>query len=299
MPKSRHAHPSRTFINSNWNTNSDHGPFSSPGSLKSVFQRAMAFCNKRDNRFYAQVLSSQCNSSFHNTDKWSPSTAGSYFMDSTSASGGQYSNKTHQFGGSKCGVLNKECKQVCWCHIKPDPAYQVCSIVLKNDKCSSDSMDVKTAPWSRDKNYTSDIRKVFKPTVPLNTTTLVTNSNELALSNRFEALAKNSDVESDTQAALSVPNDSVHSLDLQRSVCSDDRNLTSKESNNDATLVVPKNFKARKSDTDNTCLKIHENITSDKDIRPFKMHISPFMTKEKARSNTRRTIMDLSWCFSE
>ena len=95
------------------NTNCEHAPFSSPGSLKSVFQRAMAFCNKRDNRSYAQVLSSQCDSPFHNTDKWSSSTAGSCYMDSTSASGGQYSNKTHQFGGSKHGVLYKECKQLC------------------------------------------------------------------------------------------------------------------------------------------------------------------------------------------
>ena len=159
MPKSRHAHPSRTFINSNWNTNYDHGPFSSPGSLKSVFKGPRLFVNKRDNRSYAQVLSSQCDRPFHNTDKWSPSTAGSYFMDSTSASGGQYSNKTHQFGSSKRGVLNKECKQACWCHIKLDPACQVCSIVLKNDNCTSDSTDVKTVPWSRDKTHTSDIRK--------------------------------------------------------------------------------------------------------------------------------------------
>ena len=42
MPKSRHAHRSRIFVNSNWNLNLDHGPFSSPGNMKSVFQRAMA-----------------------------------------------------------------------------------------------------------------------------------------------------------------------------------------------------------------------------------------------------------------
>ena len=59
------------------------------------------------------------------------------------------------------GVLNKECKQACWCHIKPGPACQVCSIVLNNDNCTSDSTDVKTAPWSRDKTHTLDIRKVF------------------------------------------------------------------------------------------------------------------------------------------
>ena len=103
----------------------------------------MAFCNKRDNRSYAQALSSPCDSPFHNTDKWSPSTASSHYMDSTAASGGQYPNKTHQFGGSKRGVLYKEGKQVCWCHIKPDPACQVCAIVLKNGQGSSDSMDLK------------------------------------------------------------------------------------------------------------------------------------------------------------
>ena len=176
--------------------------------------------------------------------------------------------KKHQFGGSKRGVLYKECKQVCWCHIKPDPACQVCTIVLKNGQCSSDSMDVKTAPCPRDKIHTSDIRKLLKPNVTSNTTRLVTNSNELALSNRCKALATNSDVESDTQISLSVPSDSVHSLHLQRSVCSDDRNFTIKEPNIDATLVVPKNSKARKSDTVNTCLKIHEKVTSDNDIRP-------------------------------
>ena len=192
---------------------------------------------------------------------------GSYYMDSTSASGGQYSNKTHQFGGSKHGVLHKECKQVSWCHIKLDLACQVCTIVPKNGQCSSDSMDVKTAPCSRDKIHTSDIRKLLKPTVPSNSTRLVTNSNEVALSNRLEALATNSDVESDTQTPLSMPSDSVHSLHLQRSVCSDDRNLTIKEPNIDATLVVPKNSKARKSDTVNTCLEIHEKVTSDSDIR--------------------------------
>ena len=268
MLKSRHAHHSRIFINSNWNTDSEHAPFSSPGSLKSVFQRAMAFGNKRDNRSYAQVLSSQCDSPFHKIDKWSSSIAGSCYMDSTSASGGQYSNKTHQFGGSKRGVLYKECKQLCWCHIKLDPACQVCTIVLKNGQGSADSMDVQTAPCTRDKIHTSDIRKPPQPNVTSSTTRLVTNFNELALSNRFEALATNSDVQSDTQMSLSVPSDSVHSLHLQRSVCSDDKNFTIKEPNTDATLVVPKNSKARKTDTVNTCLKIHEKVTTDNDIRP-------------------------------
>ena len=129
-------------------------------------------------------------------------------------------------------------------------------------------MDVQTAPCPRDKIHTSDIRKLLKPNVTSSTTRLVTNSNELALSNRFEALATNSDVESDTQISFSVPSDSVHSLHLQRSVCSDDRNFTIKEPNIDATLLVPKNSKARKSDTVNTCLKIHEKVTTDNDIRP-------------------------------
>ena len=64
MPRSRHAHHSRFFVNSNWNPDLDHGPFSSPGNMKSVFQRAMAFCNKRDGRSYAQALSSKCDSMY-------------------------------------------------------------------------------------------------------------------------------------------------------------------------------------------------------------------------------------------
>ena len=126
----------------------------------------------------------------------------------------------------------------------------------------------KSAPSSRDKVYTSNISKLLKPNVTSSTTRLVTNSNELALSNKFEALATNSDVESDTETPLSVFSDSVHSLHLQRSVCSDDRNFTIKEPNIDATLVVPKNSKANKSDTVNTSLKTHEKDTSNNDIRP-------------------------------
>ena len=36
-------HPSRTFVNSNFTRNPDHGLFSSPYNLKSAFQRVMAF----------------------------------------------------------------------------------------------------------------------------------------------------------------------------------------------------------------------------------------------------------------
>ena len=31
------------------------------------------------------------------------------------------------------------------------------------------------------------------------------------------------------------------------------------------------------------------------DVPPFSLHISPFLTREKPGSDTRRTIIDLSW----
>ena len=208
----------------------------------------------------------KCDSPLHKSDKWSASTGSSYFMDSTSGVGGQYSNKTHEFGGSKRGVLYKECKQVCWCHIKPDPVCKVCSTVAKNYDCISDRMDAQTAPFSRDKTHTSDIRKVVKPTVSSNTTRLLTNLNELALSSRFEVLATNSDVELDIGASLAVLNDSVHSQDLQRSACSADRSFIIKKSNNDTTLAVDRIFNEKKSVNANTAIQIHKNLTSDNEM---------------------------------
>ena len=74
MPRSRHAHTSRTFVHSNLTRNLDDGAFSSPYSLKSAFQRTMTFCNKRDQRSYAQVLSSPCDSLLHKSERWLGST---------------------------------------------------------------------------------------------------------------------------------------------------------------------------------------------------------------------------------
>ena len=39
----------------------------------------------------------------------------------------------------------------------------------------------------------------------------------------------------------------------------------------------------------------HNAMLGPFDILPFNLHISPFMTREKAGSNTTRTIIDLSW----
>ena len=39
----------------------------------------------------------------------------------------------------------------------------------------------------------------------------------------------------------------------------------------------------------------HEAMLGSFDVPPFKLHVSPFMTREKVGSNTRRTIIDLSW----
>ena len=94
MPRSRHAHPSITFVNSNVTKEFVHGPFSSPYILESAFQKAMAFCNKRDQRSYVQVLSSQCDSPLHKADKWSGGAENNYLVNSTSFVGGQNSVNT-------------------------------------------------------------------------------------------------------------------------------------------------------------------------------------------------------------
>ena len=39
----------------------------------------------------------------------------------------------------------------------------------------------------------------------------------------------------------------------------------------------------------------HDAMLGPFDVPPFKLHVSPFMTREKVGSKTRRTIIDLSW----
>ena len=144
MPRSRHAHPSRTLVNSNWGKHPDPSPFSSPGSLNLAFRRAIAFCNRQDQRLYAQVLSSHCDSPFHKSGKWSGSTENSYLVNSSSSVCGQYSKKTQHFGGSKAAVLYKNCKQVCLSDVKPDPACSADRILSQDYGCNQDNGKVKT-----------------------------------------------------------------------------------------------------------------------------------------------------------
>ena len=116
----------------------------------------------------------------------------------------------------------------------------------------------------------------------------------MALSNRFQALATNSDVESDTESPSVVSSDSVHSLHLQKSVCSDNRKFTIKEPNIEATLVVPKNSKANNSDTVNMPLKTHEKDTSNNDIRPVNPVMGNLDAMDSVTQVTQTDAVDLA-----
>ena len=187
MPRLRHAHPSRTFVNSNWGKLPDPGPFSSPGSLKLAFRRAIAFCSRQDQRLYAQVLSSHCDSPFHKSGKWSGSTENSYLVNSTSSVCGQYSKKTQQ---SKAAVLYKNCKQVCLSDVKLDSACSADRIVSQDYRCNQDNGKAETLSHVGDTVDSSHNRKLVSPTVGQKSTNL----SEIPLFNRFEVLATNSDV---------------------------------------------------------------------------------------------------------
>ena len=133
MPRSRHAHPSKTFVNLIWGKHPDPGPF------EVGFQGAIAFCNRQDKRSYAQVLSSHCDSPFHESGKWCGSTENSYLVNSTSSVCGQYSKKTQHIGGRKAAVLYKNCKQVCLSDVKRDPACGADRIVLHDYGCNQNN----------------------------------------------------------------------------------------------------------------------------------------------------------------
>ena len=90
-----------------------------------------------------------------------------------------------------------------------------------------------------------------------------TNLNELVLSNGFEVLATNSDVNLDTESLLLVPNQSVDSQDLQRSACSDDRQILSKSKQNDRNLAVGNIFDGKKSLNANIASPIDQDLTND------------------------------------
>ena len=109
-----------------------------------AFRRAIAFCNRQDQRSYAQVLSSHCDSPFHKSGKWCGSTENSYLVNSTSSVCGQYSKKTQHFGGSKAAVLYKTCKQVCLSDVKLDPACSADRIVLQDYGRNQDNGKVET-----------------------------------------------------------------------------------------------------------------------------------------------------------
>ena len=132
--------------------------------------------------------------------------------------------------------------------------------------CISDRINAQTLPFSRDKTHSLDITKVVNSTTSFNTTRVVTNLNQLALANRFQVLATNLDVESDIDESLSVLNPSVHSQDLQRSACSDDRSIAFKKPNTDTTLAVDGIFSEKKSVKANMASQIHNNLTSDNDM---------------------------------
>ena len=266
MPRSRHAHHSRFFVNSNWNPDLDHGPFSSPGNMKSVFQRAMAFCNKRDGRSYAQALSSKCDSPLHKSDKWSASTGSSYCTNSTFGFGGQYFSRKHKFDGSKQKVSHKNSKQVSFTHSESDPAAKVCTEIKYND-CTSDRVNAQTLATSSEQLPSSDIRKLVKSPVTLNNKTVTTYINELPLSNKFEVLAENSVVESVLDAPISVSNQLPFSHDLQKSECSDDRSFTIKKPNTARNTRVQEHCHGHNSVNDNMAIEIYKNLNSGQTMR--------------------------------
>ena len=140
--------------------------------------------------------------------------------------------KTHEFDGSKRGVLYKNSKQVCLCHIKLDPACMEYITVAKNYDYTCDNVEVQGLSLARatvDSSATVD---------SLDTTRVAMNLNDLVLSDRFEVLAANLDVISDTEELLLVPNQSDDSQGLQRSPCSDDRIIQSENKQNDRNLAV-------------------------------------------------------------
>ena len=258
MPRFRRAHPSRTFVNSNWGKLPDPSPFSSPGSLKLAFRRAIAFCNRQDQRSYAQVLSYHCDSPFHKSGKWSGSSENSYLVNSTSSVCGQYSKKTQHFGGSKAAVLYKNCKQVCLSDVKPDPACSADGIVLQNYGCNQDNGKVGTLSHVGDTLDSSHNRKLVSPTVGQKSTDL----SEIPLSNRFEVLATNSDVNSDIHSTILLQNQLFDSQDLQRSVCSDDRRLLHSSKRKDRSLAVGQFLKGKTLNA-NITSPMHPDCTRD------------------------------------
>ena len=265
MPRSRHAHCSRIF-NSNWNLNLDHGSFSSPGNMKSLFPRAMAFCNKRDGRSYAQALSSKCDSPLHKSDTWSASAGSSYCANSTFGFGGQYSSRKHEFDGSKHKVSHKNNKLVCLAHSESDPGGKVCTEIKYND-CISDNVNAQTLATSSEQLQSSDIRKLVKSPVTSNNKTVTTCINQFPLSNKFEVLAKNSVVESVLDAPILVPNQLLCSHDLQRSECSDNRSFTIKKPNTARNILVEEHCHGQNSVNANMAIEIHKNLNSGNTMR--------------------------------
>ena len=106
MPKLRHAHPSREIFNSNVDAHTNLAPFSSPHELKSAFQKAMAFCTKRDERSYAQVLSTQWDRTLHKPRHPTVDKTIDHIENSITP----VIFEKHAFHGRKCSVL-KDSKQ--------------------------------------------------------------------------------------------------------------------------------------------------------------------------------------------
>ena len=113
--------------------------------------------------------------------------------------------------------------------------------VAKNYDYTSDNVEVQGLSLARatvDSSATVD---------SLDTTRVAMNLNDLVLSDRFEVLAANSDVISDTEELLLVPNQSDDSQGLQRSPCSDDRIIQSENKQIGRNLAVRNIFHGKNS----------------------------------------------------
>ena len=87
--------------------------------------------------------------------------------------------------------------------------------------------------------------------------------NGVILSNRFEVLGQNSDVNSDTESVLCATNQLVDSYDLQRSVCSDDSKIQPKSKYNARKPVVGEILQRKKLLEASVASLTDQDLTND------------------------------------
>ena len=216
MPKLRHAHPSREIFNSNVDAHTNLAPFSSPHELKSAFQKAMAFCTKRDERSYAQVLSTQWDRTLHKPRHHTVDKTIDHIENSITP----VIFEKHAFHGRKCSVLKDSKQRHLYSSSPSDLAVAVNMEVNQNHQ----SVCVSQVYPSFFQNNSSDV-----PSNPSGTASKsdnrkqVNNHGGITLSNRFEVLKDSSDDHSDIQPLPEDVDPLVTTYNMHRHSGSDDR----------------------------------------------------------------------------